>query len=518
MLASCSKREATPVNSRVAIVEFDNQSVAGDSWVGRELAMVMSDALKGRKELAPTLVQDAEGWRTLGVGRYVSGNYHREKQGLRVRGQLVDVASSRVLAQVDELVSESKLAEFAVARLAAGLIGGEVAGGVRDEVIWKELAVALEEPGTVKLGGFVAAHREFEPAYPLLAERLVRQGKREDAEALRGALKSDSLYAAQLGVVLAGQGPDRLKAIERLAAFRPEDPLLLVEMGTRAGAAGDWALAAKQYQVLTRLEPNQVDWWNRLGYAEANQNHLPEAVVALNEYRRLAPGDANTLDSLGEVHYMNRKFTEAAKYFDEQSRLFPAFQNGVGWRKAAFAYYFAGDVKTADLRFDDWVKRVLGGAAPSMQAFQRAMWLARTQRAAAAMALLNQEIATSSGERKMVGEMHLAMLQFGLEGKRPSPAQLQAWNGGIRDANARNAFSVFALLAQPAPNVETLRARIEASLPQPQLAVLKNELLAAAGGLFEPVQESKPKVFPVPIALETPVEALLLRSRLAVLP
>jgi tetratricopeptide (TPR) repeat protein len=518
MLASCSKREAAPVNPRVAIAEFDNQSVAGDAWVGRELAIVMSDALQSRKELAPTLVQDAEGWRTLGVGRYVTGNYRREKQGIRVHAQLVDAATSRVLAQVDELASEGKVAEFAVAKLATGLIGGAVGAGVRDEALWREFAVALEEPGTVKLGGFVAAHREFEPAYPLLAERLVREGKLEDAKALGGALKSNSLYAAQLGVVLAGQGPERLQALTRLAAFRPEDPSLLVEIATRAGASGDWATAAKQYQVLARLEPTQVDWWNRLGYAEANQNRLAEAVVALNEYRRLAPGDGNTLDSLGEVHYMNRKFAEAAKYFDEQSRLFPAFQNGVGWRKAAFAYYFGGDLKSADLRFEEWMKRVMGGAAPSVQVFQRAMWLVRTKRTEAAVALLNQEIATSSGERKLVGEMNLAMLQFGLEGKRPSPAQLQAWNANIREPNARNGFSVFALMAQPAPNLQALRTRIEASLPQPQLAALRNELLAAAGEMFGGPQSEKPKVFPVPTALETPVDALLLRSRLAVLP
>ena len=141
--------------------------------------------------------------------------------------------------------------------------------------------------------------------------------------------------------------------------MRQGDPRLLVELATLASGQGRWDLAAAQYRELTKIEVGKVEWWNGLGYAEANQLHLPAAVAALNEYRKLAPNDPNVVDSLGEVNYMNRNFKEAAKYFDEQWQRFPTFQGGVGWRKAALAYYYAGDLKTADLRYADWRFRTI---------------------------------------------------------------------------------------------------------------------------------------------------------------
>jgi hypothetical protein len=132
--------------------------------------------------------------------------------------------------------------------------------------------------------------------------------------------------------------------------------------------------------------------------------------------------------------------------------------------------------------------------------------------------LLEKELVESSGERKAITGFHLGMLQFGLEGKVPAIAAIQAWSLELKDPQVRNEFSIFALMVQPAANAAALKARIGAAIPQPQLAPLRNELLAAADTLSSPVKPEKPKLFPLPNTIDTPVDALLLRWRLAVLP
>ncbi len=505
-LASCNRQAAPPANPRIAIVVFDDQSAVREAWLGQMLSQTLLMRIRGSN-----LVPDAEGWRGLGVGRFISGHYRREPKGIRIHAQINDAQSSATLAQYDEVVAESDLMN-ATARLAQRLTGVNpepIAGSQQDWIAYARIEKTVEA-----LAEFQKAHPNFFPAYVPLAEVLLRSGRKAELAALTIPADADPLSKAQFRVLKAESAADRLAGLKELVALRPGDPRLLADLGTLASQAGDWALAAAQYRELSRLEPMQLNWWNSLGYAEANQLKLTEAVAALNEYRRLAPNEPNAVDSLGEVHYMNRSFKEATKFFDEQAQRFPTFQNGVGLRKAAFASYFAGDLKGADQRFGQWVKLVLANAAPSAQGFQQAMWLARTGRAKQGLALLAQEEAGSSGERKWMANLHLAMMRFGLEGTRPTPQQWQDWSRELTSPNLRNEVSVFALLAQPGAS----KARIAAAIPQPQLVQLRNELMEAVEQLANEPKPQKPKLFPLPNPIDTPIDAALLRTRLAVLP
>ena len=517
--ASCSRQAPLPLNPRIAVAEFDNQSTATDRWVRPLLSYAIVQQLQAEKTMAASLVHDAEGWRTLGVGRVISGHYRREGKGIRIHAELTNPASTGILEQFDEVVEEAKLLE-ASTRLVSKLLGMKPSQLNFDYAQWKGFAETQVEGGPAALASFLGQNPGFSPAYPILADLLVRSGKRDEALALKAKLptNADAMTRAQMDYTLAPDAAAKLSALEALSRMRVGDPRLLVELATAASGQGKWDLAAAQYRELTKIEAGKIEWWNALGYAEANQSHLPAAVAALTEYRKLAPNEPNAVDSLGEVNYMNRNFKEAAKIFDEQWQRFPGFQGGVGWRKAAFAHYFAGDLKTADLRFAEWRKQVLANLPPSGQAFQQALWLARTSRAPQARALLEKEAAESSGERKAIAGFHLAMLQFGLEGKVPAISAIQAWSQEIKDPQVRNEFSIFALMAQPAANAAALKARIGAAIPQPQLAALRNELLAAADTLSSPVKPEKPKLFPLPNTIDTPVDALLLRWRLAVIP
>ncbi|MCX6610815.1 MAG: hypothetical protein NTW74_08175, partial [Acidobacteria bacterium] len=347
------------MNPRVAVAEFDNQSTVTDRWVRPLLSYAIVQQLQAEKTMAANLVHDAEGWRTLGVGRVISGHYRREGKGIRIHAELTDPASTRILEQFDEVVEEVKLLESST-RLVSKLLGIQPPKLNFDYEQWKGFAETQVEGGPAALAAFLDKNQSFAPAYPILADMLLRSGKREEALALKTKFpaSADALARVQMNYTLAADAAAKLTALEALGQMRQGDPRLLFELASMATAQGRHDLAATQYRELTKIEPTKAEWWNGLGYSEANLLHLPAALAALQQYAKFSPNQADVLDSFGEVNYLNRNFKDAAKYFDQQWQSNPAFQNGVGIRKAAFAYFNSGDLKTADLRFAEWRKQV----------------------------------------------------------------------------------------------------------------------------------------------------------------
>lgn len=483
------------------------------------IAYATGQRLSSDPMLAPVVVRDTEGWRELGSGRVLSGTVRQNPKGFQVEARLTDTASSRVIRTFSEAVDESALVAL-TGRMVESLLGTKSGDPQGNSEAWKAFAQAQEQHGVDAMASVVERFPAFAPAYPVLSELLKRSGGLEQARLLAAKLPADADASskAQLAFSLAEDSKSKLTALKSLIALRPADLRLRAEAGAIAAANGDWQNAVEQYLELAKLEPMKPEWRNSLGYAYANLNRLPEAVAALNEYRRLLPNEPNTLDSLGEVNFMNRQFAEAARFFDEASQKFPGFQNGVSFRKAAFAFYRSGDLKSADARIEIWLKQGFAGAPPRVPAFQRAMWLARTGRWTQAQEFLKGEAEKSTGELKTAMEFYLAMMRFGMEGVRPQAAASLAFQQSLRDPGLRSEFSIFALLSPAAVNVQAMEARIVAAVPQPALAQLRAELVAAGRRILAPVVANQPRLFPLPNPLDSPLDAMLLRSQLAVIP
>ena len=516
----CSRQAPSFANTRIAVQVFENQSADRDlNWAGHLIAHATVRRLSIDPLLAPSVVRDAEGWRELGSGRVLSGVLHKTAKGIAVESRLTDAMSSRVIGSYSAVVEEKELVAM-TGRMIESLLSVKPGDPQGDSEAWAAFARAMDKGGVDELASVVARYPGFSTAYPLCAELLRRSGRFDEAKELAAKLPAgaDALSKAQLAYGLAEDAKAKLLALKSLIALRPTDVRLRGEAGLVAASLGDWPGAVDQYRELTKLEAIKPDWWNSLGYAHANLNQLPNALAALNEYRRLVPSEPNTLDSLGEVNFMNRQFKEAARFFDEEAQKFPGFQNGVSLRKAAFAFYRAGDLKTADARFETWLKQVFGNAPPRVLAFQRAMWMIRTGRWPQAQEFLRGEAAKSTGDLKAALDLYLVMMRFGVEGVRPTPANLAALQQPIHDPALRSEFSIFALLSQPVANVAAMEARINAAVPQPQLAQLRGELLAAGRAILSPVVATKPRVFPLPNLLDSTLDALVVRSQLAVIP
>ncbi len=509
---SCSRQTAAPANSRIVWKAFDDQTATGEPWLSPLLSTMALYQLNSHPEYSLLVVEDMEGVRESASARMITGTIRRAGQGIELTARLTDVQSSTVVATVTEVAPNDAALPDLNSRLLTRLLGAKISPLPGKPTDWLDFGKAAASHDLARLEAFVQSHADFSPAYLALGRAYAQQGRRTEVASLlaRYPQMGDPLSRAQLKAIAATTDEERLNALAELVKLRPNDVPVLRQAGTLAESAGNWPLAASFFRQLSALEPGKGEPFNSLAYAEARQGHLPEAVAAMQQYQKLSPDDPNVYDSLGEIHYMSRKFTEAANYFEQGVQRYPMFQGGVGRRKAAFAYYHAGNLAKADQLFGEWLKQAINPQLKEIIAFEQAMWLVHTGRPTIARQSLAQ-IGTPAAA------MYLAAITYGLEGKRPTPDQLRVWATTLVEPNQKNDAGMMVLLLTPAPNEAALAARINSALPQPQLAGIRTQLLATARQMFETPAPQKPAIFPLPNNLDSVLDALVLRARLAVI-
>lgn len=482
---SCQKAALAPANPRVAVLLFENQS---DSPALNWATLLASEAVRQRlaadPQRSPVLLRSQEDVRQSGAALVLTGHMRRSAGQIRFEASLLDSATGARLEHFQSQGPETaQTAIQASEQFTKTLLGKAAKPFTGSPEAWKALTEASLEPSTEALNAVVTRFPDFGPAYLSLVEWLERSGKKQEADSILARLPAqlDPESVGRLALYASSNPASRIAALRQLAGLRQSDPALRLQLANLLQQSGDWKAAAVEYAALTRLEPTNGQGWNLLGYAYANQGQVKEAVQAMEQYAKLEPNEPNPLDSLGEVLYMNRKFAEAAKAFDQAAQRFPTLGAGIEWRKAAFAQFKAGDLKGADTRFENWLRLGLAQAPPPSLSFQRAAWLARTGRwLKQGRGLLEKDIASSNGEAKVAAELHLALLAFALEQKSPELAAFSRWAAAIKDPALRNTLSIFAFVTQSAKDPATIRAKAEAATARPELAALREALISAA--------------------------------------
>lgn len=110
--------------------------------------------------------------------------------------------------------------------------------------------------------------------------------------------------------------------------------------------AGDMAKARTFYRTLTTQMPEA---WNQLIYIEGFLGDFASAQKAFEEYRKASPKtEANAYDSLGEVYFLGKRYSDAERVFLEGVKVDPAFAGGIGWLKAGAARLAQGNYARAE--------------------------------------------------------------------------------------------------------------------------------------------------------------------------
>ena len=196
----------------------------------------------------------------------------------------------------------------------------------------------------------VALDPDFGTAWNSWAEQLTRSGKPEEAVAVaeravaRASLRTPLIMTRiQLKTaVLRKDEAARFAALTTLAGLAPNDTVTLMALAEAEQRQRRFSAAAIGYRRILEMEPSNANAMNGLGYAEGEAGNLDAAKVALEKYGRQPDQETNSLDSLGEVYFMNRRFADAEKYFSQVSARGPGFLNSAPLLKAAYARWLGG--------------------------------------------------------------------------------------------------------------------------------------------------------------------------------
>jgi tetratricopeptide (TPR) repeat protein len=226
----------------------------------------------------------------------------------------------------------------------------------------------------------------------------------------------DAAEIKYLEAAAAGDAESRGKALETLTQLEPANAGRFRELAALRFAQRRFDDAARSYEAMTRMAPDEADGWNQLGYSYALAGDLTKARHALEEYRRMSgAADSNALDSLGEVHFFAGDFSSAEKYFAAAQKD-PA-RRGDELMKQAEARLMTGDLAGADTIFQQYL-RLIQPSQGKAASFELAQWEFLTGRRKAGMAWMEQLIPGLAGDAKSFALSQLAIwkLQTGIAG------------------------------------------------------------------------------------------------------
>jgi tetratricopeptide (TPR) repeat protein len=276
----------------------------------------------------------------------------------------------------------------------------------------------------------IAADPNFAPPYLLLAVLKLRQRDQQGAISILDQAASHGSAMPELErarmayerAQLRNNTVEAENAVVQWARQTPNDPAVWRIVGQSLMAHQQYSQAVQAYQKAIDVEPNSADLLNQLGYAAAFNGDLAGAKRAFERYQTLRPADVNALDSLGDVHLLLGRLSEAENYYMQSTKREPTFLNGGDFFKAAMTRLMTGDLTGSDALhekfLDVWTKGKDALVEP-----ERAQW------------------EWTTGRRKQARDRMLAFARAGEPGPlRPAASEaysiLAVWDLALGDRTA----------------------------------------------------------------------------------
>ena len=207
----------------------------------------------------------------------------------------------------------------------------------------------------------------------------------------RGTLRSeiDRARIEEASAALRKDTEAQEKALAALERLLPADTSLIETLARIEFGARRFSAAAEQYRKLLAVDPANASAMNSLAYAEAYAGNFDAARKAIDEYGRQPGQKPNSLDSMGEIYFLQGRFKDAEKYFLEAQQADASLLSGADLLKAAYAHWLSGDLPGADLiaaRYIEFRRNLRDPLLP----WREATWQYATGRSAEAMAKLGR--------------------------------------------------------------------------------------------------------------------------------
>ncbi len=402
--AACSRSGNTAEHvQRIALLPFEN--LTGDAaldWIANAGPKIVGDQLLGAANSVPLQTGALRDAYASDATQLVHGYFENRRQSLHFEFVVEDAQTHKTL----QTTAQDGDALQALDRLAKQIDAGAhafssanpqaVAAWGRGEY---ENALSLDPDFSAAWLSWVqarAASGDAKQALDIAVRALQQPALRSPVDRVRLELASATLRQDQ---------PALEQALTALARLMPHDWALLNQLAAHEMTARNFPEAVRYYQSALQENPDDIESWNLLGYAQALAGDAESARKSFERYGRDPVHTANALDSQGEALFLNGKFAEAEKYFLEAHAKSPNMLGGGDLLKAAYAHWLQGDLAGADQQFSQYLAFRNQQKDPLIP-WRQAVWEYSTGRAPAAMARL---ASVSTGPAANLSQTQLAL-------------------------------------------------------------------------------------------------------------
>ena len=521
-MAACSRQPARPAVERIAILRFEN---LGDDpsvdWMGRAFPEIIAGELAGTADLyaipsarlhslggtfgpRPIAAPGISGERSLalaaGANRIGYGEYRVRNDKLEARLTVEDPAVPKVVSSI--AVSGAAGDIVAVASSLAQHISGRIAPfGTRNPQVVKAYANVIEsgDPAAAEtLQQAIATNPDFGPLYRQLAQIKLRQQDRPGALAMldQALAQGNSIGAVERArtefdaAILRGDQAARERALIDLTHADPADPVAWRDLGLTYMSRHQYDQAAASLRSALRMEPDDAESLNRLGYAAVYAGKLEEGLQALRRYQHLQPESANALDSQGDVNLVIGRLREAEGYYLAAAKKSPEFYGGVDFLKAAMARLMSGDTAGADDAARQYFAARTAAHDPLVE-FRQVEWQWIGGRRKAAYQEMEKLAGSSQPEVAAQATAEMALWSL-IMGNREAAAALAEKALAMATPTSAMTATMARFLAQPAASPAEWAVRAGRLAPNPAQATVRNTALAYALLLAKQYQAAAP--------------------------
>jgi len=483
ILAGC--RSAAPPRGieRLALLPFAN--LTGDhayDWLGRGVQIVLNRQLATSRTISGNNYADIAGATQGRATRILHGTLEQSQGSLRLEAYVEDAVTHRQVGERITLKARSEQFLVALDRLAHNLAADASPAPATQLAALAAYVEAQNAPQLEAKTSALARAAQLDPQFALpllsLAELNLNAGRRDEAQAAITAAATrqlDPMERGQLALLSANLSQDRgtqAQALQQVAAAAPSQPNVQLFTAGLLYRLRQMAPAVAAIERAAKVDPENGEIWNRLGYAQAYLGRLPAAREALETYQKLEPAEPNPLDSLGEVHYLAGKFKAAADYFQTAYARAPQFEGGRAILKAAYSRLLDGQFEPANQSLAQYLKTA--GATPAAE-IARAHFLYSSGQPAPALKLLEENAAKSTGPLAALYQTHRCGLSLRTDRAQAQAAARAAISGG---ASAPAILCFF--ISQPSTTPAEWTARADKAFAAPQARDFRRQALAYA--------------------------------------
>ena len=451
------------------------ENLSGDSsldWAGGALAQAVVEQLTGTIAILPIRVDSISDAYGVHAARALEAYLSRENGRLRISLTVEDLNTNRAAqsaaASADGVLP---LAETIARQLASNARPL----GTSNETAFQNFAAGRYEDA-------VKADANFGAAYVYWARDLVSRGRADEALRVAGLARGrevrpiDKARLDVLAATLKGDATARLNALAELAKVIPSDADVLRSLGEAALHARRFSASADWFRKAAQVDPSNGVYWNSLGYSLAYARDLKGALVAIEQYQKVAPDRVNPLDSRGEIYFYFGRFADAEKAFLSAYEKNRGFLGGAELLKAAHARMMQGDLARADELFGNFIE----ANKDSMAEYRRARWEYITGRKRQAVQRLAQFAGHASGDAAAFAPAELSGWSLN-EGARERAAQMAERAQAAAQSPAAKSFAALCrFVSQPSAPASEWALRGERAFPGPNAAMFKSYAIAYA--------------------------------------